>query len=123
MLKKFILISLICGLVVTLTPALSISDVPPFDSYKSSGLQTSDVAIKATDGYLGAVLIITNGTDDVTLILYDDPDSAHGTVLWRAKVAGGDNYGGVVFYLPIRFGTGCWADIEGTSPNYIVYYR
>lgn len=89
----------------------------------SSGEQTSDAAIVAQESFLVGILIITDGTNDATVVLYDDPDSADGTKLWEAVVTGSDNYGGGLFPYPIRASTGIYADLTGTGASVIVYYR
>lgn len=95
-----------------------------FETYKSSGEISSSAAVKASSGWVGGIIILTDGTNDATVILYDDPDSANGTKLFEAKIAGGDNYGGAMFPLPLEFTTGCWAEISGSgSPSCIVIYR
>lgn len=90
----------------------------------TSGLQDSDGAIKASAGHLGGIKVFSDGTNDVTVILYDDPDSAEGTVLAKVVVAGGDNQGGEFYPLPVPFSLGCYADGDTTGTfGYIVYYR
>lgn len=89
----------------------------------SSGEKTSDTAVVAQECFLIGVLVITDGTNDATVILYDDPDSADGTKLWEIVVTGSDNYGGGLFPYPIRASTGIYADLTGTGASVIVYYR
>ncbi len=89
----------------------------------SFGLQSSDQAVKASAGWLGGFLVFTDGTNDATLILYDDPDSADGTVLGKWIVAGGDNNGGVMYPFPVEATTGIYGDISGTGANWIAYYK
>ncbi len=89
----------------------------------STGLEDSDGAIKGSAGWLGGFLIVTNGTDNATLIIYNDVDSADGTALAKWVVAGGDLDGGVMFPFPVEATVGMYADIEGTGANYWVYYK
>lgn len=93
------------------------------DRLSSSGLKTSDSAILATAGALGGVLVITNGTNAATLIIYDNATAASGTVLWKCVVNGADQYGGGLFPSLINAANGLYADISGTDAAYIVYFR
>ncbi|KKN72800.1 hypothetical protein LCGC14_0406550 [marine sediment metagenome] len=91
--------------------------------YKSSGEKTSDTAIVAVAAQLGGILIITDGTNDATVILYDNATAASGTKLWEAKVPGSDEYGGCMFPEPVEAMNGIYADLTGTGASCIVYYR
>jgi len=67
------------------------------------------------------VQIITDKTNDVTLIIYDNT-AASGTVLFKAQVTGADDD---KFYdlNDVRCNTGMYADVTGTGAEYIVYHR
>lgn len=93
-----------------------------FTYYKSSGEKTSSGAIKASEGFLGGAIVLTDGTNDATVILYDNDNAASGTKLFEVTVAGADNYGGLVLPVPIRFDNGCYLSISGTGASCIVYY-
>ena len=93
--------------------------------YISSGEQTGDIAIKASKGELGGFMLYGAG-DDMTIVLYDDPDSANGTVLAKSyldkDLEGRSKFVG--FPEPIHFSLGCWADVTvGVGASYEVYYR
>ena len=53
-------------------------------------------AIKASAGVLHGVLIETNGTDNVTVQLYNHTSTATNPITPSIVVAGGDRYGGVM---------------------------
>jgi len=88
----------------------------------SSGEQTSDGAIKTGQGQLCNVQVLTDGTNDATVILYDNT-AASGTKIFEALVTGasGDDFGFFDFSTPVRFKTGCFLDITGTGASCIVY--
>ena len=90
--------------------------------YKSSGEITSSSAAASVPAKLGGLLILTDGTNDATVILYDAA-SATGTKLWEAKVPASDEYGGCMFPEPIEAMIGIWAELSGTGASCIVYYR
>lgn len=87
---------------------------------EGSGELISDTAIQTVPCYITSVLIITDGTNDAILILYDNPAAATGTVRFEMTVKGADNYGGYSWNFPKYFYTGIYGDIEGTGASFIV---
>lgn len=81
---------------------------------------TSSGVVKDQPGELVAFLIM-GGDDAATVTLYDDPDSAHGTILGALGVAANisDSF---CPCLPYVFANGCWAEITGTTPDVIVVF-
>lgn len=88
----------------------------------SSGEKTASAAVTTQKSILGGVLIITDGTNDATIIIYDNASAASGTKVWEAVVTGSDNYGGGIFPHPIRCSKGIYISIAGTGASAIVYY-
>ena len=89
----------------------------------SSGLQTSDGTIATGKAILAGLQIITNGTNDVTVIVYDNT-SAAGTEVFKQTVTGTDD--SIPYTLPdggIRCKNGIYVDVSGTGGQYIVFYR
>lgn len=89
----------------------------------SSGLKTADAAIVTTSVLVTGVLIITNGTDNAAIIVYDNASAATGTVLFKGTVAGAANFGGATWETPVRAKNGIYVDITGTDAAYIIYYN
>lgn len=84
---------------------------------------TTSVAIKAEPGTIMALLLVAP-TNDADILLYDDVDSAHGTVLLQASALNGTSafidlsgLGGV------KAGTGIYADITGTNAIAYVWFE
>ena len=92
-----------------------------FDPSFGSGEQTEDKLIYTGSCYITGIMIITNGTNDARVILYDNT-SAAGTVRWEQTVIGGDNYGGRSWTFPKKFSSGIYADVNGTGASYIIEY-
>jgi len=84
-----------------------------------SGLKSADATIKSGKAVLAAVLVITNGTDDASLTIYDNT-SASGTKLLEITVPAADRY--AFFPLWVKAINGLYADVAGTGAAYIVYY-
>ena len=92
-----------------------------FDPSFGPGEQTVDKLIYTGSCYITGILIITNGTDDAKVILYDNT-SASGDVRWEQTVIGGDNYGGRSWTYPKKFYNGIYVDVSGTGASYIIEY-
>lgn len=93
-------------------------------SNRSSGLQTADGVIRADKAILAGVHIITNGTADATLILYDNATAATGQEVFKQIVTGTND--SVPYSMPdggIYCTNGIYADITGTGAEYIVFFR
>jgi len=91
-------------------------------SWLSSGEKNTDAVIKASGGQLHGIIIKTDGTNDVTAQLYDDPDSASTPITPAIKVAGGDNYGGIMG-IDVTCSNGIYLTLSGDNSVAIVYYR
>ena len=94
-----------------------------FGYYHSTGKLTGSGSVRATSGYLGGVIVNTNGINDASVIVYDNNDNS-GKVLYSVTVAGLDRQGGIVFGLcPVRFLIGCYRKLSGTGAKCYIYYR
>jgi hypothetical protein len=90
---------------------------------KSSGELTADTLITTGKAVLAGVQIITDGTNDATLVIYDNT-AASGTEVFKQVVAGADL--SLPFWFSsggIRCDTGMYCDVTGTGASYIVYFR
>jgi len=118
--KKFIIVAFVlCAVLLSVFPSFA---GPTYYS-RSSGLQTADAAITTAGGYMTGVAIVTDGTNDATVVVYDNGASAAGTVLFKGKVSGASNLGGATFEIPIQYDDGIYVDVTGTGAAYIVYYQ
>ena len=88
----------------------------------TSGEQTSDAAVATAKCYITSILIITNGSDNAKVVLYDNASAASGTVILEMTVVGVDNYGGRNYQYPVKCTNGIYADVTGTGASYIVEY-
>ena len=86
-----------------------------------SGEQTADATIYTGKCWITGLHIITDGTNNAKVIIYDNT-AASGTVRWEQTVIGGDHYGGRTWTFPKRFDTGITVDVSGTGASYIVEY-
>jgi hypothetical protein len=94
-----------------------------FQSAISSGEKTSDTIIHTGACRLTGIQIITDGTNDATVILYDNT-SAAGKVLFQGTVEGGAaiHYGGRNWTFPVSCNIGIYLDLTGTGASAIVEY-
>jgi hypothetical protein len=103
-------------LVAPTVPALA------FQPSLGSGEKTADTAIHNGKCYITNIEIITDGTNDAKVILYDNGTGASGTVIREITVAGGDNYGGWNWIFPRQCNSGIYGDVTGTGASFIVEY-
>lgn len=96
----------------------------PDGYYLSSGKHTVSESIFAGKGVIGGVTVRTDGSNDVTVTLYDDSAGADGVILIDLLIPGADKTGGLVFGpIPIYAEVGCYLSLSGTGGSAIVYYR
>lgn len=89
----------------------------------SSGLKSADAAISAVGAYVHAVVLIPDGTNACSLVLYDNASTNSGLVLAKiALPASSTEQTQITFNNPVSANLGIYADVTGTGANYIVYY-
>ena len=93
-----------------------------FQESIGSGEKTVDAIIKSGLCWITAIEVITDGTNDARVILYDNASAASGEVIWESTIAGGDNFGGKNWIFPRKCNHGIYADINGSGASYIVEY-
>jgi hypothetical protein len=88
---------------------------------KTIGRCTNDCLIGTGKCLVSNVLIETNGTDDITLILYDNTTSG-GKIVFKAIVPGEQGTKIFSFVNPISCSIGCYADKSGSGAAFLVYF-
>lgn len=89
---------------------------------KSLGEFTADGAVWANgSGRLAGVTVITDKTNDATVILYDNASAASGTKLFEGACPGTEDSKHFNFTHPVSFKNGMYLDITGTGASCIVY--
>ena len=92
---------------------------------RPSGLKTADAVIRNTKAILTGVQVITDGTNDATIVIYDNASGATGTALFKATVTGAND----TEHFPLPDGgvyaeNGLYADITTAGTlGYIVTFR
>lgn len=89
----------------------------------SSGLKSADAAIMAMPGKLCGVILLADGTNAATLIIYDNASAASGTVLAKLSVDAGTTESQIQLPIPVVCNNGIYCDVGGTDAAYIVYYQ
>lgn len=87
-----------------------------------SGEQTADKAVCGVRCAITAIYIITDGTNDAKLVIYDNASAGSGTVVHEQTVKGSDHYGGLVLPFPKQMENGIYCDVTGTGASYIIDY-
>lgn len=88
---------------------------------EGSGELTSSAIVKTGPCFCSAVLVITDGSNAATVILYDNT-SAAGKKVWEGVIAGATGYGGRNWTFPVRCRNGIYCAISGTGASAIVEY-
>jgi len=79
-------------------------------------------AVKASAGEVHGVLIETDGTNTVTVQIYNHASTATNPITPSIVVPGGDRYGGVMG-IDVNCSNGIVIVLSGTNGVAIVYYR
>ena len=90
--------------------------------YISSDRLTQTANITINPGYLGGILIETDGTNDAVVNIYDSAYTSGTQLIPQITVAGSDNYGGVLFQKPIPFLVTLRVTLSGANAAYVAYY-
>jgi len=90
---------------------------------KSSGkISATGAAVAAPCKFIG-VTLVGDTAKEPTLTLYDDPDSAHGTVLAFLMVSDETHFASFMLPKPIRCANGIWGVLSAAEGDFIVYYE
>lgn len=89
-------------------------------SIRSLGESTADGVIRSGRTRLAAVEIITDGSNNATVILYDNT-AASGTKVFEGGAVGADLSKFIEFPRPVKCDNGLYLDISGTGASCIVY--
>ena len=118
--KKFLFILIF--VFVFIFPLLVFAD--SFD-ISSASTQTSNAAVMDNAGYLKGFLITPDGSNDVTVVFYDNASAASGTQLTPSMTFAGDGgTQGIAFPAYIQCKNGIYVDITTAGTvEYTVYYR
>lgn len=95
----------------------------PHQPVTSSDLKSADAVISAIGAHLHGILLIPDGTNACSIVVYDNASTNSGLVL--AKLALPASTTSPYFFSlnnPVCGNKGLYADVSGTGANYIVYY-
>lgn len=89
---------------------------------KSSGLKVADGVIAPRTAVLHSVMVIADGTNAATVILYDNASAATGDVLAKIVVDAGATYDLFHSMDGVEALNGIYLDISGTGAECVVHY-
>lgn len=88
----------------------------------SSGILSADATVSSLGGYLHGVVLIPDGTNACSIIIYDNIASS-GLELARLVIPASSTAPQVLsLNNPVSANKGIRADVTGTGATYIVYY-
>lgn len=93
----------------------------------SFGLKTvtdvgSGLAVKSSSGVLADCIVYTDGTNEATLIAYDNASAASGIVLAKVIVLGADKMGGEID-IEVAASNGIFITLTGTGSSCLIRYK
>ena len=88
---------------------------------EGSGEISSSSIIYSGSCWITSIMVNTNGSNDATVLLYNNT-SAAGSIVVEIKVAAAENYGGRIWKFPRKCNNGIYAAITGTGASCIVEY-
>ncbi len=98
----------------------------PGEWARNSGQKTDDALILTGDGYLYGIMVVTDGTNPITIDAYDNT-SGSGTRIfpsWTVTTAADDRAQYLPLNIPIGVNTGIYIDITTAgAAKYNVFYR
>ena len=109
--KLIVALSLVLFLIASTSFALIWSD--------GKTLTTTGVAY-AYPCYISALVIKTDGTEDVSVIVYDNASAASGDKIWDTTVKGSDNYGGRIWSFPRKVNNGLYVAVTTSGTTVII---
>ncbi len=86
--------------------------------WETSDNKTADAVVKAAHGIFGSLILIGDGTNLATAVLYDNASAATGVVVARAATKESTQIFG-----PVQCANGIYLDIGGTGAAAVVLYR
>lgn len=95
----------------------------------SSGSKTASAAIKAGAGFLHGIMIANDGTNAITLNIYDNDDAASGTKLIPETIitaSATDRFKQITFNNPVIAIDGIYVSVSvagGGSCAYVAYFK
>ena len=115
----------IVGMAVVILMLLvgSMAQAMDYESSISSGILASSSVVYAKPCKLTDLAVYTDGTNQVTAILYDNATAASGTVIGKVIVPGAALNGGLVIPIPVRAQNGIYISLSGTGGTAVVFYN
>ena len=89
----------------------------------SSGEKSADAVIRSSPGALCGVLINTDGTENITVKIYDHATAASGTVIYEQTVKGADITGGGLFSTPVNCDKGIYLDVTSSGTIKVLVFH
>ena len=119
--KRFLV--LLIGLAFIVAPvSVGLADYP-WKSLNRTAEQTADAAAVTGAGHFGGIIIATDGSNDVTVDIYDNTAASGNNIIPTVVCKGSSRIHAIGIDPPTPFFTGVYVDITcaGTL-SYIVYY-
>jgi hypothetical protein len=109
------------GILLSVSIAWGISDFS-----QQSATQTGDAAISTSPGYLHGIVVMTDGTNAVTVEIYDNKSAASGTKMiptWTVTTSNTNRSQSYSIEPPVKYTQGIYVDVTcAGTVSYMVYF-
>ena len=112
------------NIIVAVVLVLALFTIGYTAELSSSGEKTADAAIRTTGGgQYGGMVVVTDGTNNCTVKVYDNPSAASGTVLDDGLCVATASYTcKYLFPWPVPYDKGIYVDITTAGTCYYIIY-
>lgn len=106
-------------------PSICFAGSAQISDIANASTKTADGVVIASDGYFKGFIITPDGTNDVSIVFYDNASAASGTKLTPTMTfAGSGGTQGITFPAYIICKNGIYADVTTVGTvEYTTYYR
>lgn len=119
--KRVLLALMVVVALIFATPQVQ-AQTSNYQSSISSGLLAASAVVYAKPCVLTDLAVYTDGTNEVTVTLYDNATTNSGTVIGKVVVPGANKNGGLIIPIPVRAQNGIYMVLTGTGGSAIVFY-
>ena len=88
----------------------------------ASGLETESGVIKGEPGIFGGIIVMTDGSNAATAVVYDNESEGSGLVVCKVLVPAVTLARSFTPAVPVVLDEGCYLDLSGTGAVALVYY-
>ena len=118
--------TIIMVMALLLIPLAALCFTPKLWMRQSTG-NTADAAIQTVAGYFYGMIVHTDGTNEVTINVYDEDDTSSGTKIvadWVVTTSSSNRTQSLSYDPPVPYEVGVFVDVSSSGTlSYDVFYH